>query len=117
MFKQHKLCQRWESNIFHVKLPTLNSEEWAQKLSLQEYEATLWRAADIHRDELNAALYKDYIFGLLFLKRMNDEYRTEWTTLTHEYTQQGLPQEEIFERLKDSDFYHSFFVLDRAWSC
>lgn len=84
------------------------------KLSLQELESTLWKAADILRGELNAAQYKDYIFGLLFLKRMNDEYVTERAALAQDYTQQGLPQEEIDEMLKDPDIYHSFFVPERA---
>jgi type I restriction enzyme M protein len=32
-------------------------------LTLQELETQLWKAADILRGELNAAQYKDYIFG------------------------------------------------------
>ena len=56
------------------------------KLTLSELESTLWRAADILRGELNAAQYKDYIFGLLFLKRLNDEFSVERARLTAEYT-------------------------------
>lgn len=37
-----------------------------EKLTLQQLESILWKAADILRGELNAAEYKDYIFGLLF---------------------------------------------------
>ena len=47
------------------------------KLTLQKLEKTLWDAADILRGELNAAQYMDYIFGLLFLKRMNDQFEIE----------------------------------------
>jgi len=38
------------------------------KLTLQELESTLLQCANILRGELSAAEYKDYIFGMLFLK-------------------------------------------------
>ena len=47
------------------------------KLTLQELESTLWQCADILRGELSGAEYKDYIFGMLFLKRLNDEFDEE----------------------------------------
>lgn len=84
------------------------------KLTLQELESTLWKAADILRGELNAAQYKDYIFGLLFLKRMNDEFAIERATLMAEYTKQELPKAEIDELLEDPDIYETFFVPQRA---
>jgi type I restriction enzyme M protein len=63
---------------------------------------------------LNAAQYKDYIFGLLFLKRLNDEFSVEREHLTSEYTSQGLPKDEIKAILEDPDIYQTFFVPDRA---
>ena len=84
------------------------------KLTLQELESKLWNAADILRGELNAAQYKDYIFGLLFLKRMNDEFAVERATLSEAYQKQGLPQGEIEELLEDPDTFRNFFVPERA---
>ena len=51
------------------------------KLTLQELESTLWQCADILRGELSGAEYKDYIFGMLFLKRLNDEFDEERPTV------------------------------------
>jgi len=48
-----------------------------EKVTLQKLESTLWKAADVLRGELNAAEYEDYIFGMLFLKRMNDIFLSE----------------------------------------
>ena len=84
------------------------------KLTLQELESTLWKAADILRGELNAAQYKDYIFGLLFLKRMNDEFAIERASLMAEYTKREVPKAEIDELLEDPDIYETFFVPQRA---
>jgi type I restriction enzyme M protein len=84
------------------------------KLTLQELETILWKAADILRGELNAAQYKDYIFGLLFLKRMNDEFSLEHKLLTDDYSSQGVPKSEIREMLEDPHTYKTFFVPERA---
>lgn len=84
------------------------------KLTLQELESILWKAADILRGELNAAEYKDYIFDLLFLKRMNDEFSTEREVKKKEFLDQGMPEDEVNELLKDSNIYESFYVPERS---
>jgi len=52
--------------------------ELMPKLSLAKLERHLYGAADRLRQEgLDAATYKDYIFGLLFLKRCSDVFEGE----------------------------------------
>ncbi len=47
-------------------------------LSISQLEQWLWSAADILRGSIDAADYKQYIFGLLFLKRLSDQFEEEY---------------------------------------
>lgn len=51
------------------------------KLSQQELERHLWGAADILRGTVDAGDYKQYIFGLLFYKRLCDVWDEEFEIL------------------------------------
>ena len=46
-------------------------------LTKQELETKLWQAADILRGQIDAADYKNYIFSILFLKRLSDRFDEE----------------------------------------
>ena len=46
-------------------------------LTKQELESKLWQAADILRGQIDAADYKNYIFSILFLKRLSDRFDEE----------------------------------------
>lgn len=88
-----------------------------EKLTQQKLEKTLWDAADILRGELNAAQYMDYIFGLLFLKRMNDQFEIEQNNKKEEFASMGLPEEEVNLLIEDPSIYENFYVPERArWS-
>ena len=43
-------------------------------ITLQELESHLWESANILRGSIDSSDYKNYIFGLLFLKRVNDVF-------------------------------------------
>jgi hypothetical protein len=61
------------------------------KLSLAKLERHLYAAADILRREgMDAVTYKDFIFGLLFLKRCSDVFDAEREKIVGRKVEQGM---------------------------
>ena len=78
-------------------------------LTRQELESKLWQAADILRGQIDAADYKNYIFSILFLKRLSDRFDEE----VEAAVALGVAREVA---LTDRD-EHEFFVPELArWS-
>src|SRR3990172_6525486 len=86
------------------------------KLSLAKLERHLYSAADRLRQEgLDAATYKDYIFGLLFLKRFSDVFDAERERIVGRKIEQGMVKEVAEAQYGENpDYYDGFFVPERA---
>lgn len=77
-----------------------------KKINLEALKSHLWKSADILRGHIDAADYKNYIFGLLFLKRMSDCFDEEAERIIQETGNEKLAYED-----RDN---HDFFVPKRA---
>jgi len=51
------------------------------QLTLDKLESWLWDSANILRGSIDSSDFKNYIFGLLFLKRANDVFDEEVDTI------------------------------------
>lgn len=89
------------------------------KLTISQLENHLLKAADILRGKMDASEFKEYIFGMLFLKRLSDNFIVKRAELKTNFEARGWSAERVAKELEEPANYGNVFFVpwEARWTC